>query len=47
MTENEDQDLDPVEVLRAMLAIKPEDAKKVREDADEKADPKLNSREGK
>ena len=32
-------DPDPEEFLRALLAIKPEDAKEVREEADEKARP--------
>jgi hypothetical protein len=30
---------DPLEVLRAMLAISPEDAEDIRADANEKADP--------
>jgi hypothetical protein len=33
----------PLEVLRPMLAIKPEDAKEVRDDVDEKADPRATS----
>jgi len=38
---------DPEEFLRALLAIKPEDAKEVPEDADEKADPDAAVRSGK
>lgn len=40
MSREDEQPPDPVEVLRAMLAIKPEDAKEIRADADEKADTK-------
>lgn len=49
MTTERDQDkpsdVDPVDLLRAMLAIGPEDAAEVRRDADTKATPRDDGRQ--